>query len=369
MVLIPSPPEHLSLPQEIIDQIVDDVAGPCYEGGDATSLRTLRACSLVSKSFNIRARRHIFSQIELTVDESVQRRSRKLLKILGHHSLVDSTIRNIHTFSLLFDTPSVAEPYILRIMGLGGAFTIAQQRIARSLNRNNSLHDILKILSHAPIVHFNFGARKILSRSWDSQDRLCIMNTCLQIVTNPSLRTLRFSHQIFLPQTFIKNACYSNSLQELVLCGIIDFSPDDTEANADELRCPVPKLEKLELLCVPYTALLNILCSLTSISTFPKFSHLRTLAVTIANTRSEMESLWKIMQGVSPFLETLDVQHTGWTGKYVHLEPCLQYTKPTLSRNRYSLAKFHLSEPFYSIAASTLYRKLTNSNVKCGMFD
>lgn len=313
------------LPQELIDKIIDDVALKCYEDGDS-KLNDLKACSLVSKSFYARSRRHIFSQILFTIDKYCQRRAARLLDILHRHEpFADFVTHNLHTFGLAFYDSATSEPFVLRMLGLGESFTKLQKRITRTFTRNDHIYNLLKTLNQAPIVHFSLEGWRLFG-SHPDHDEHQINGSALHIIKNPSLRALRFSELIFLPQTIVKNALCSYQLKELAFRRIFHFvsTPGDSD-NFEGLQI-APKLERLELRRVPYTSFLSILFSLTlsnvaarTIPTFPEFRHLRTLVVTIANLHSETESLWTLLLGLAPSLETLDIQHTGWLGKLYNL--------------------------------------------------
>lgn len=95
------------------------------------------------------------------------------------------------------------------------------------------------------------------------------------------------------------------------------FSTNDAEVNIYNIRCPIANLEKLKLFNMPFRQIYKILCSMTSVNMFPTFLHLQTLSVTTTRKEWDMYLLWQIMQGMVPFLETLEILQSKWQGKVI----------------------------------------------------
>ncbi|PPQ90897.1 hypothetical protein CVT25_007365 [Psilocybe cyanescens] len=340
-----TPLTALPLPQEIIDQIIDEVAGQCYQEGNVNSFEPLRACSLVSKSFNTRARHHIFSHIDFTIDKYGRRRAARLLKILGNDSTDNSTLRNIHTLKISCNQPMSEQSF--RSVGLGEVVTRPWKRGTRILNRNDYIYNLLKVLSRSPIVQFTLLGWRPFPYRLEWQDN-CLMSYLLRIIANPSLRILRFSKLYWPPQKLIKNAFYSPGLRELTLCAIADISVNEGPEDDEEVpNRPIAKLERLDLIDrVPYRTLLSILRTLTSNNgvapgtapTFPEFSHLRILVVSTTKLGSEMDALWEIILGIAAFLEILVITHVGTQDNPWPSSACLSRLKALryLQYNGYS---------------------------------
>lgn len=266
----PLTPNHLQLlPQELIDQIVDNVALQCYQDGDSR-LNDLKTCSLVSKSFYVRSRRRIFSQILFTIDKYGQRRAARLLAILNRQKpFADLLAHCPRTFSLTFDDSAMSEPFVLRMSYLGECFTRLQQRVTRTFTPNDHIYDLLNTLIQAPIVHFSLGGREIFG-IYHYQDEHRIIDSTLWMIKNCSPKTLCFHELTFLPEAIVKKALWAPQLKELVFRRI-SYLPS-VPGKYDNLEdLPIaPKLERLELHRVPYTRFLSILFPSTSENVAPR---------------------------------------------------------------------------------------------------
>ncbi|KAH9477574.1 hypothetical protein JR316_0009796 [Psilocybe cubensis] len=308
------------LPQELVEKILDDVALECFRDGDG-KLNDLKACSLVSKRFCTRSRHHMFSYILFTLDEHGQRRAAKLLDILRQNpSLAHVVTHHLHTFGLISnDDFTQLELRKSCIPGIDESFERLRQQVASFFNRKNNVYDLLGLINQAPIVHFSLGGWCLFNNK-STINKSQVIDSALRIIKSPSIRSLRFSELFILPPKLVYHALVSSQLRELSFRRIPSM-PRETEATDPIEGLQIaPNLQRLELKRVYYFEFLSLILALAqgggakTITTFPIFRHLHTLVVTINSSHGEMESLWTLLLGVAPSLETLDIQHTGRLG-------------------------------------------------------
>ena len=118
-------PPHI--PQEIIDEIIDTIAGgPYYAFTSPIRRRVLRDCTLVAKSWTRRSQRHLFASVSLTPEnlKSWCRVNARNPDSLNHHVRILEVKQNDEPRSLKFDpdTMEAARPYLnfpnLEMLGL-----------------------------------------------------------------------------------------------------------------------------------------------------------------------------------------------------------------------------------------------------------
>lgn len=305
--------ERPFLPQEIIDQIIQEVASLCYVNNQPMSLEPLKTCSLVSKSFHTTVRRQFFSRLDFAINKYSRRRADRLLKIL----VDDSTLRNIRTFKVLCKGPISEQSFHhLNISDFFSTrFRFRKLGARRTLNQNDCIYSMLEAINRAPLSQFTLVGWRLPGNPMPPD--IHFLNNLLQMLSNPALRSIRFGRLYWPPLVLIKHAFYSPGLKRLALADI--YWPRESHhpqyiGDTDNICLPLAPLERLDLIGrVPYIHLLSLLrtlamgdaASLNVAPKFPQFSHLRKLVVTVAVTEPEMNSLWEIMLGVAPFLENL----------------------------------------------------------------
>ena len=114
------------IPQEILDEIIDTIAGGPYASTSLIRRRVLRDCTLVAKSWTRRSQKHLFASISLTPEnlESWCRVNARNPDSLNHHVRILEVKQNDEPGALKFDpnTMEAARPYLnfpnLEMLGL-----------------------------------------------------------------------------------------------------------------------------------------------------------------------------------------------------------------------------------------------------------
>jgi len=116
----------LHIPQEILDEIIDTIAGGPYAFTSPIRRRVLRDCTLVAKSWTRRSQKHLFASVSLTPENlrSWCRVNARNPDSLNHHVRILEVKQNDEPSTLKFDpdTMEAARPYLnfpnLEMLGL-----------------------------------------------------------------------------------------------------------------------------------------------------------------------------------------------------------------------------------------------------------
>ncbi|KAF8964786.1 hypothetical protein BDZ97DRAFT_1918744 [Flammula alnicola] len=365
MVLIRSPASPLTLPQELVDLIINEVVA---QTADNPSLRdnTLRAVSCISKTFYFRARVELFSNIyfpryQNNDHESTQRRAARLIAILEKDA---SSVHGIHSISLVRDVPSHLSPSTPSLSRLLVRSKGAINHFARrtGLQRDymvKLLHLILRSpsLENFSLEVYSHGGPWYRNRNpWTSfnNHETSILKG---IRSNPSLKSLKYVDIDGLPKAFILGDFVSSTLQELVLIRTTIALRKVREVEEYDIASRTAgRIETLTLCHVWYAGLFTTLRTYLpqlpfgsrSLSPSIYFSNLKTLTVTVATSRYDMEELWIFMLGVSRSLETLELRdHEAYVSGNSPLSfslICVPFPRLTRSSERTFIELFSLGQ-------------------------
>ncbi|KDR74443.1 hypothetical protein GALMADRAFT_157649 [Galerina marginata CBS 339.88] len=299
-----------TLPQEIVNLLVQEVANPYRNNPGPLQLDTLKACSLISRSFHAESRRHIFSSIEFRVDRTAQRRAARLAKVLEHKNS-DNLLSVIRAVKLVIDVRvSSSEDELPRYHF---------DRLVRKLGLSeNNLLRVLRILNRAPLESFAIIAQGGYV-NWSANGSPTIAAALRQICSNQSLKSLRIVNVMNIEQSMVVDAFSSGNLRELALCNVNIKRMDEVSAPTHESGPrSFGKLEKLEMSLITYSSLFSSLQSSfppssSSPNTFSlNLSTLRSLDILLPKVHPALDILWQLMLGTAQSLETLVLQDNPW---------------------------------------------------------
>ncbi|KDR74470.1 hypothetical protein GALMADRAFT_227525 [Galerina marginata CBS 339.88] len=308
-----------SLPQEIIDDIIDEVALATQETdqlGELPSTESLKACSLVSKAFLHRSRMYFLSHIRLVADtESGEKTAGRLVKLLRHKANSGLLAHDIRSLTFVVEVPCLHLPRPRSTIS-----TISRQKVSNLLkaldSSKSSSFEALGMLTQAHIQDFSLGAQNGFL-NWNTHHQN-IHPIFLRFCSGQSLTSLRLFNLSYVPEGILVNAFCAPNLKHLKLhtISIACVEEEDSGQVLTRSRPTVSKLEILEISRLSYTAVLQALriCLLPSASLSSYFSYLRVLVVSVPSSLREMDVLWKFMLGVANGLESLDLQYDIWPG-------------------------------------------------------
>ena len=271
------------LPQEIVNLIVDEVASQ-------NSPETLRSCALVSRSFSSPSRRELFSEIKIDVDETIQPRAKRLLKVLkrGQNVHLMAFIRSLKIFLVspqLEQRPSASSSSIFRQMATS---------ISRNFPYENYLLKLLSFFVHVPLTSFALqGKRGYAMWPWTDERTNEVVR---QLCTISSLKSLQISKIYGLRIPLIGEIFRANTLQEFrvnevslrLLLSQHFYAGDITAYSHAEISSRIEKLDIKRLSYLSFISMFEILGRstaplLSAPHPFVSFSCLHTLVITISS--------------------------------------------------------------------------------------
>ncbi|KAF8880444.1 hypothetical protein CPB84DRAFT_275329 [Gymnopilus junonius] len=175
------------LPQELVDLVMDDLAS-------MNDTDTLRNSIYVSRAYHAPARKHVFANLEIVVDESVGSRARRLRKILENDLGLQ---RGIRSFKMHLSAEKNCE---------GRFWQHSKDLVApNSFTRFGVFKEhvlwLTRVVSQAKVRKYSF----VVEGSplyWDTLDR-CSQSLMLSICSSPVLETLELVNVLNLPATMI----------------------------------------------------------------------------------------------------------------------------------------------------------------------
>jgi len=301
-----------TLPQEIIDLIIDEVASQI-------SSKALQPYSLISKAFHASCRRHLFSEIEISLDGLSHLRSQNLINVFKNPHNVDliSTVRSLR---IVFPPPKYRSKWDIFRLSKWRRILYTRGR------RGNSFLNVLNLLLQAPLTTFTLHARRgspvNLWRTVDDRTMEAFRSFC----TKPSLHFLRLSNLYFLDETLVTEAIRVNTLLGLSLDNVSLGWDDDVGRDNDELThnpnlAPViSRIEKLDVRSLSSLELFRIFGRAQSVSRpFVALPRLHSFTFSAMCAEFEMQKIWAFIVESAGTLQTLEIEDLSWTGEVDHL--------------------------------------------------
>ena len=312
----------LDLPPEIIDIIVHEIA----LSQDLIREETLKACSLVSKSFCFPCRRHLFSDLKLVSDKFSESRAARLIKILQNPDSSISLAACVRSLTLILDASSSSAHRFIGSKTLGRwlhkSKVIALTVAARLHLYESNLVKALSLLMQTPLESFTLHTQGAV-KAWETQAGVARrMKNAIHIASAASLTTLHLSNLINVDESLIARAVHSNTLKELALTRVT-LRVRDEDANLN-LQPTTSQIERLDFKHISCKQVLRIMGRPTIPSSTPypliTFPRLRHLIIPGPWSDLEMETVWEFMLGVADTLETLEIEENKWGGNvFVYL--------------------------------------------------
>ena len=312
------------LPQEIVNLIVDEVASQ-------NSPKTLRSCALVSRLFSSPSCRQLFSEIEIIIDETVQPRAKRLLKVLKHG-------QNVNLMAFIQSLKVVLTPQQRQPASSPSNFNYPLQKskqmatsIAKHFPHENYLLKLLSLFVYVPLTSFTLDGRKGYA-IWKWPDERT-NEVVRQLCTNSSLKSLRISKIYNFDMTLIGEILRANTLQEFSVIAVSQYFSAGNIAVDNHAEVS-SRIEKLDIRRLSYPGIFRILgCStgplLPGPYPFVSFLCFHTLVITTSSLDSTVSMIWGFILGVAGTLESLEIEELGRQGEYVDNKHCLPYPSDT----------------------------------------
>ncbi|KIM34681.1 hypothetical protein M413DRAFT_33103 [Hebeloma cylindrosporum] len=308
--------ESPSFPQEILELILDEVAA-------LNSPQTLRACTLVSKSFYFPSRKHLYSHIFLVIDRHGQARARRLIKTL-------ETLRKagfaavVHSLTLIFGVSSKIEPgstFGSRILGRHSQKSkLLGSRIVEGIGLwETNLEKLLRLLMASQLTSFTLRAQGGFI-DWGLHLKGEIrMETFHSLFTLPSLKSLHLSHVFGLDDSLVGEALQSNSLRELTL---VSVSLPISKITQPVVQFTSRHIRSLDIRRTSITDFLSTMGYSRQLLSTPHpivtFTRLQSLAISGRHSTSlDVHRPWKFILGLARTLETLEIEEVYWEGELI----------------------------------------------------
>jgi len=298
------------LPQEIVNLIVDEVASQ-------NSPESLRACALISRSFSLPSRRQLFSEIEIVVDEAVQPRAKRLVKVLERGQYI-GLVAFVRSLKVVLVVPPQQRPAAEDSSILQKSKQMATN-IAKTFPRENYFLKLLELFVDAPLTCFALDGRGGYP-NWEWTDERT-NDVFRRLCTNPSLKSLRVSKVYNLRDTLIGELVLANTLQEFSLVAITQKPSIQGYIAVDSHAEIRSRIEKLDIRRLSYGDIFRIFgrptfpLLLPSPYPFISFSNLHTLVITASSPDHTINMIWEFILGVANTLESLEIEELGWQGE------------------------------------------------------
>ncbi|PPQ96855.1 hypothetical protein CVT26_006024 [Gymnopilus dilepis] len=296
------------LPQELFDHIIDLIACTAGDSDVKKKLTALRACSLVSKPFNLTCRKHCFSEIILYADGSVQKRSKRLLNVLlnaGNGGLV----QYIRIFRIIISS----QPLPQDISKL--APVTRRQRAASHLKRfgrkvglwTNYLVDVLNVITGAPLHQLTigtwYGMRPLDWRNFSDE----FIAPLLVMRLRPGLKILRLYNILNLDESFVLEGAPTATLDALYLSNV-DFKRSASLPLAQFNMGSLRPIQHLEFSPTP-RFWKSALTRAMMVRPAHTFSNLWSLVIPFPDEPAVLKLFCKLVQSLSSTLLDLEIRN------------------------------------------------------------
>ncbi|KDR70168.1 hypothetical protein GALMADRAFT_159992 [Galerina marginata CBS 339.88] len=279
------------LPQELINLILDKLA---FQMPDEESLYTLRACSLVSRSFHSESRRHIFSEIEFIIDENTQKRASKLRSVLKYKNAELASVTR---------TLKLVLPFHVAMGGAQNNSTRSTFLMKLGVKENGWLK-LVDVLKSSNLESLTVAVRA--RSSYQQLVNIYMDPGFFQICSKHNLKSLRLVNIGNVPASLIIEAFSSFYLSNLELCNISITAQDESsrslsDQHSKNILSKINRLEMRRVLCL-------VPSQVSALFKCLNFPLLQTLVVSVPCYPEAAKELWDFIQGVAPTLATLELE-------------------------------------------------------------
>lgn len=311
------------LPPEIVHRIVNEVAAlasspisiseaaSMSNANNPVSIATLKACSLVSRSFYFEARRHLFNYVALHFGQvsDCQQRAARDFKAMTRNRVGDNLVTLIRFLKITI-SPNSSAP--IRMPGP------VQGKLYGFLERAGMIEDnISKILdlmaSCDSLEAFDLHQQPIGHFVWDDEYNPYILRIC----SGPVLQSVYFKGIKNLSNAILFAIFSSTNIREITLANM-HWGADEVDSSSDPLLPHsriISQIEKLRIVSTSYVRLVKALgarhfvpASMAPLSSIIAFPHLRVLKLQLPTGRPEEHScVRKLILHAASTLESLEL--------------------------------------------------------------
>ena len=300
------------LPDDIIHLIVDEVA-------KLLDLPTLQACAVVSWSFNIHARKHLYSDIHFLLDGFANKRAKRLVKLLRHPRNQDlhTRIRSLTIIIGDHDVPSEGTRAVIQ-ESKASLCEAVTNFVSPAVDYISVLFQIFETI---PLTSFTlnprFNAEDFESHSqtvkvdWST---LCgklpggdLSGLIHNIACKPGLQSLTFRWILGMPVTLLIGIDGSTPLRKLHIHRSTFTIPVETAVDDSRKFCSLA----IDLNALTLIAQAPVLRFILSAS----YPNLTTMIVNLPYQADELSRLLQFLSAASCNLVSLSVQNLTSLGK------------------------------------------------------
>ncbi|KAF5321941.1 hypothetical protein D9619_001231 [Psilocybe cf. subviscida] len=293
-----------SLPDDIIQLILDEVA-------NSRDLPTLRACAVVSWAVNIHARKHLYSDIQFSLDSSANKRAKRLVHLLRNPRNQDLHTRIRSLTIIIGDAPSEGTRAVIQ-----KSKTSLRKAVANFMSPAVDYVSILfQLFASIPLTAFTLKPRFNTEDLESSQTVIVHWSTLCGkmpagllsglihgIACNPCLQSLTFRWIWGMPVTLLIGSDISRPLRKLNIHRSSFTSPWETISD-DDLRKFSTRVSDLRVLTlIAQGPILQLILPLT-------YPNLTTMIVNIPSQPDELSRLLQLLTSTSGTLASLTVQN------------------------------------------------------------
>ncbi|KAH9483092.1 hypothetical protein JR316_0005192 [Psilocybe cubensis] len=313
---------NLHLPQEILDLIIDEVARlkPVLD-----SQAALRTCTLVSRAFCRRSRKHLWADFVFYMDRSSRKRATDLIHMLRRRDN-RSLVAHVRSMQLVFNTPVEDEQH--RLVRAKNTLSKAIKRpFQKYFKPQYTVLDVLQHIQNCDFEHFSVNSLEQTRPIHWTKDEFSkvIKPTLLEVLSsNTRIKSFSLCNIGSISKQMVAAAFFSPEMEDLTMRNL-QFGEDELVTFTVERDCVLADLRKLEMINVPMLPLLSLIHLLVphswpsgslSSSDFtssdlepqPLFPRLQTLVVSVPYPE-DMNPLWKLILGGASCLENLEMEY------------------------------------------------------------
>lgn len=310
------------LPQEVLDLIIDEVARlkPVLDGQT-----TLRACSLVSRSFSHRSREHLWADFVFCMDASSRKRATDLIHMLQRKDN-RSLVAHVRSIQLVFDAPAEDDQHRL-IRAKNTLRRVIKRPFRRYFKPRYTILDLLQHIKNSDFQQFSVNSRERTRPIHWTKDEFSkvIKPTLLEVLSsNTAIKSFALCNIGSISKQMAAAAFFSPAMEDLTMRNL-QFGRDELVTLTVERACVLADLKRLEMINVPILPLLSLIhllvphswpsgslssSDLTSsdMKLQPLFPRLQTLVVSVPYPE-DMNPLWKLILGGASCLENLEMEY------------------------------------------------------------
>ncbi|KAJ3512921.1 hypothetical protein NLJ89_g3245 [Agrocybe chaxingu] len=272
-----------TVPQEIVDLIIDIGVDETKYISELNSF--LLTCSLISRSFHVRARVHLFRDVEITFDSRVQKRAKKALNILRRNN--NLVLSHVRRFFLIID--------FAELRRRRAKTPLWRRRVAGCVNhlRRDNFADLLRLLTQAQLEDVVVKTKDPQRFGyWNDAMTQNVVPLVSALCSQQTVRFVCFRTIRNIPYPLILAGASSRNADELMMRNVSVVSVDDAATDGNSS----PTLKTLELTHSRFPS--SLFSAFSTCPILSCFARVTSLTISSPNSVDQVAPFWKIVRSL-----------------------------------------------------------------------